>query len=76
MSYSYISGLIMFRYYTTSTDYVSYTLINKEKWVIYPLPINMHCSVANSDIKTRYNMMTFRAINYVLPLPVGVKKSI
>jgi len=34
----------------------------------------MHSSVADSDIKTRRNMMTFRAINYVNPLSVGVKK--
>jgi len=32
---------------------------------LYPLPIKMHASVANSDIKTRRNMMTFRAINVV-----------
>jgi len=48
-------------------------------WVIlnkYPLPIKMHYSVASSDTKTRRNMMTFRAINYVNPLSVGVKKRI
>jgi len=33
----------------------------------------MHYSVASSDIKTRRNMITFRAINFVNPLPVGVK---
>jgi len=34
----------------------------------------MHYSVANSDIKTRRNMMTFRAINCVNPLSVDVKQ--
>jgi len=34
----------------------------------------MHYSVASSDIKTRRNMMTFRAINCVNPLSVGVKQ--
>ena len=43
---------------------------------LYPLPIKMHSSVANSDIKTRRNMMTFREINCVNPLSVGVKTSI
>ena len=36
----------------------------------------MHYSVASSDSKARRNVMTFRAINCVNPLPVGVKTSI